>query len=337
MEAEERIRKFMKPDSILIAVLAGFVIDLIFGDPEQIYHPVRLIGRLISASEKTFRGVFPKTEQGERTAGILCAAVVLAVSGTVPALILLLLYRVSFWAGLAVEAFWCWQIVACRQLERESMRVYYALKNNSILAARYELSRIVGRDTQELDRAAITRAAVETVAENTSDGVTAPLFFMMIGGAPLGFLYKSVNTMDSMIGYKNDRYRYFGTAAARTDDVLNYIPARIAGVLMVLTSSGRDFSRKNAWKIFRRDRLKHASPNSAQCESAMAGALSVRLGGSAYYFGTLVEKPTIGDDIRRIEEEDIVRANRLMMRTSVASLILFAAARFLILFLIHLA
>ena len=211
-----------------------------------------------------------------------------------------------------LETFWCFQILAARSLSSESRKVYEKLKESDLPGARRAVSMIVGRDTEKLTEEGVTKAAVETVAENTSDGVTAPLIYMMIGGAPLGFLYKAVNTMDSMLGYKNDRYLYFGRIPAKMDDIFNYIPARITGLLMTAAAFLTGLDGKNAWKIYRRDRRKHASPNAAQTESVCAGALGVQLAGDAVYFGKVYKKEFIGDALRRIEPEDIQRTGRLM-------------------------
>ena len=243
---------------------------------------------------------------------------------TVPGGILYLAYHISFYLGLAVESFMCYQILATKSLKVESDRVYQEIQTGDIARARKAVSMIVGRDTQNLTIEGVTKAAVETVAENTSDGVIAPLFYMVIGGALLGFGYKAVNTMDSMVGYKNEKYQYFGSAAAKFDDVVNYIPARLSAWLMILASAITHMDWKNAKKIFLRDRYNHKSPNSAQTEAAMAGALDVQLAGNAYYFGKLYEKPTIGDPIRPVEPEDIRRANRLMYAASVLGVIVFA-------------
>ena len=249
--------------------------------------------------------------------------VVVTVSTGVPAVILSVAYKYFWQLGLALESFWCYQILATKSLKVESDRVYIALKDKGLEAGRKAVSMIVGRDTQNLTEEGVTKAAVETVAENTSDGVIAPLFYMFFFGAAGGFIYKAVNTMDSMIGYKNDKYLYFGRCAARLDDVANYIPARISGWLMALSTVFVGMDTKNAVKIYRRDRRNHASPNSAQTEAAMAGALDVQLAGNAYYFGKLYEKPTIGDPIRPVEIEDIPRANKLLYATCIVGAILF--------------
>ncbi len=318
-------------DHIVPAVLLGGILDLLIGDPHGLYHPVQLIGKCITLFEKVFRRLFPSGKNGERTAGVCTAVCVIAVSTLIPALVLRLFYHLNFWLGFAVETFWCYQILAARSLRDESMKVYREVKSGDLTKARRAVSMIVGRDTERLDMTGVTKAAVETVAENASDGVVAPLIFLMIGGAAGGFFYKSVNTMDSMIGYVNDRYRWFGTFAARLDDVLNFLPARISGILMVLAASICGKDGKNAMKIFKRDRLKHASPNSAHTEAAMAGALDIRLAGDAWYFGELHRKPYIGDPIREIEPEDIPRANRIMYATALLAFVLSAVVRLLIL------
>ena len=271
------------------------------------------------------RKIFPKTDKGELAAGTVEVILVCLLSGGIPFLILHILYGISVWAGFALETFWCYQLLATKSLKTESMKVYDRLKNGTLEEARYAVSMIVGRDTQSLTEEGVTKAAVETVAENASDGVIAPMLYMAIGGVWLMFLYKGINTMDSMLGYKNDKYLYFGRVAAKLDDLANYIPARISGWLMVAGTVFTGMDTKNAAKIYRRDRRNHASPNSAQTEAAMAGALDVQLAGNAYYFGKLYEKPTIGDPIRPVEPEDIRRANRLMYAASVLGVIVFAA------------
>ena len=299
-----------------IALAAGFLLDLIFGDPRWLYHPVCLIGKLISVLEKGIRRIFPKTYAGELAGGVVETVLVCLFSFGVPAVILSLLYGHFPVTGMILETFWCYQLLATRSLKDESMKVYDRLVNGTIEEARHAVSMIVGRDTQELTDTGVTKAAVETVAENCSDGVIAPMIYMAIGGAPLMFLYKGINTMDSMLGYKNEKYLYFGRCSAKLDDVANFFPARISGWLMVAAAFLCGMDGKNAAKIYRRDRRNHASPNSAQTEAAMAGALDVQLAGNAYYFGKLYEKPTIGDPIRAVEVEDIRRSNRLMYGTA---------------------
>lgn len=312
----------------LIALAAGFFIDLLVGDPRWLYHPVCIIGNLIAFLEKQIRRIFPKTKGGELAGGMVEVLLVCVLSFGIPFLAVRFLYRVSVWAGLALETFWCYQLLATKSLKTESMRVYDRLKNGTIEEARYAVSMIVGRDTQELSEEGVTKAAVETIAENASDGIIAPMFYMAIGGIGLMFLYKGINTMDSMLGYKNDKYLYFGRFAAKLDDVANYIPARLSGWLMALATVFVGMDTKNAIKIYRRDRRNHASPNSAQTEAAMAGALGVQLAGNAYYFGKLYEKPTIGDRIRAVEIEDIRRANVLLYATCILGLVVFLGAAF---------
>lgn len=311
----------------ILALPAGFVLDLIFGDPRWLYHPVCLMGKLIALLEKGIRRIFPKTEKGELAGGCLEVLLICGMSFLVPFGILHILYGWNHWAGFLLETFWCYQLLATKSLKTESMKVYDRLVKGTLEEARRAVSMIVGRDTQNLTREGVTKAAVETVAENASDGVIAPMLYMAIGGVPLMFLYKGINTMDSMLGYKNDRYLYFGRCAAKLDDAANYIPSRISGWLMVAGTFFVGLDTKNAAKIYRRDRRNHASPNSAQTEAAMAGALDVQLAGNACYFGKLYEKPTIGDSIRKVEEEDIPRANRLLYSTSFLGMAVFFVLR----------
>ena len=311
----------------ILALPAGFVLDLIFGDPRWLYHPVCLIGKLISLLEKGIRRIFPKSQKGELAGGCLEVLLVCGLCFLVPFGILHVLYGWQPWLGFLLETFWCYQLLATKSLKTESMKVYDRLVNGTLEEARYAVSMIVGRDTKSLTPEGVKKAAVETVAENASDGIIAPMLYMAIGGAPVMFLYKGINTMDSMLGYKNDRYLYFGRCAAKLDDAANYIPARVSGWLMVAGTLFVGLDTKNAAKIYRRDRRNHASPNSAQTEAAMAGALDVQLAGNAYYFGKLYEKPTIGDAIRKVEAEDIPRANRLLYSTSVLGMVVFFVLR----------
>ncbi|NCB91053.1 MAG: cobalamin biosynthesis protein CobD [Clostridia bacterium] len=314
----------------LLAVGLGFLLDLLFGDPRWLYHPVRIIGKGITLFEKILRGIFPKSKMGERIAGILLVIFIVIFSAGIPFVILSLAYGYQVWLGTAIEAFMCYQLLATRSLKDESKKVYDALKKGDIVKSRRAVSMIVGRDTQELDEQGVTKAAVETVAENTSDGIIAPLLYMVIGGAVLGFAYKAINTMDSMVGYKNDKYRYFGTAAARLDDVVNYIPARLAAWIMILAAYTNGMNGKQAMKIYRRDKNKHASPNSAHTEAVMAGALEIQLAGDAWYFGKLHKKKFIGDPIRPVEIEDILRSHELMYATAVLAFLIFGTIRTLI-------
>ena len=228
-------------------------------------------------------------------------------------------YYISAYVGCAVELVMTYYMLAAKCLKTESMKVYDALESGTIEDARYAVSMIVGRDTENLTKEQIAKAAVETVAENTSDGEIAPMIYLAIGGPVLGFLYKTINTMDSMIGYKNDKFINFGRCAAKLDDVVNYLPARISSYLMINACSflGEEYDRKRAAKIYRRDRYNHASPNSAQTEAACAGALGIKLAGDASYFGKTVKKPYIGDDIRKINTQDIKRADHLLYASAI--------------------
>ena len=306
----------------LFALLLGFLLDLLLGDPRWLPHPIRAIGALIAGLEKVLRKLFPKSQGGELAGGAALVILVLALSGGFTLLVMWLCGKVGLWLRFLAETILCFQLLATRSLKGESMKVYKALKAGDLEGARYAVSMIVGRDTQRLDEAGVARAAVETVAENASDGVIAPLIFLAIGGAPLGMVYKAVNTMDSMVGYKNDQYLWFGRCAAKLDDLVNFIPARLAGLLMCLGAGFSGFDGPNALRIFRRDRKNHKSPNSAHTEAAAAGALHIQLGGPNYYFGKLVEKPAIGDPDHPVEPLDIVRVNRLMYATAFLALVL---------------
>lgn len=315
----------------LAACMAGFALDFIFGDPAWIYHPVRMIGKGIELGERILRRICG--EKHLTAAGGVLWLMTAGLSFLFPLGLLFLAYRIHPGLGFALEAFWCFQILAARSLCRESTKVYDRLQENDLPGARRAVSMIVGRDTESLTAEGVTKAAVETVAENTSDGVTAPLIYLMIGGAPLGFLYKAVNTMDSMLGYKNDRYLYFGRVPAGMDDIFNYIPARLTALLMIAAAYLTGLDGKNAWKIYRRDRKKHASPNAAQTESVCAGALRVQLAGDAVYFGKLYKKEFIGDSLRPIEPQDIRRTQRLMYVTALLVLFLCGGIKAALIFL----
>lgn len=325
---------------ITTMILIAFVLDLLFGDPEWFPHPVVLMGKAISFLERQLRDIFPANPDGELAAGRVMAIIMPVTTYVVVRILLGRLFIVSPMIAWAVNIFLCYQSLAVRSMLRESRNVYHALQTKSLDAARSAVARIVGRETARLGSVGIIRAAVETVAENFSDGVVAPLFYMLIGGAPLALAYKAVNTMDSMVGYKNDRYLNFGRAAALLDDAANFIPSRIAAFLVMGAAfisgekseqdplshrfgSGRLVSMwerrmiaRRSYYIWKRDRRKHESPNSAQTESAMAGALGVQLAGPAVYFGKTVDKPFIGDPLRPIEESDILRANRIFFTGS---------------------
>ena len=311
----------------IAAMLAGFLMDLLFGDPYWLPHPIRLIGNWISFLEKRLLG--SKTEEKhttpeqEQRRGMLLVLAVLSSTVFVTAVLLLGAYRLHPYLGVVIESIMTYQILATKCLQVESMKVYQELKKGDIAASRKVVSMIVGRDTECLDETGVAKAAIETVAENTSDGVTAPLLFLLIGGAPLGFLYKAVNTMDSMLGYKNEKYLYFGRIPAKMDDVFNYIPARLTAWFMIVAAFLTGMDGENAWKIYLRDKRKHASPNSAQSEAVCAGALDVQLAGDAVYFGKVYKKDYIGDAIRKIEPEDILRAGKLMYMTTILMMVVF--------------
>jgi adenosylcobinamide-phosphate synthase len=292
-----------------LAILLGFLLDLLLGDPPSFPHLVRGMGFLISRGEKLLRKIFPAHEQ---LAGTLLTVIVGLVTFSVSLGILLVFYRINIWAGLLAEAILSWQVQAARCMQIEAMKVYAAAASGDLPRARKAVSMIVGRDTANLSMVQVIKAAVETVAENLSDGVIAPLFFTALGGPALGMLYKAVNTMDSMIGYDNERYLFFGRSAAKLDDAANWIPARLSGRLLIGAAAILGFDHKNAARVYRRDRDKHASPNSGHPEAACAGALGLALAGNAWYGGKLLEKPLIGDALREPVPNDIPASIKLM-------------------------
>lgn len=310
-------------------LLSGYLLDLLLGDPRWIYHPVRLMGLMIGGTERLVRRFCGESEKALLAGGVFLVVLVLFETAFFFGGILFAAFTLNRMAGLFVSVFFCWQALAVRSLKIESMNVYRELKTGTLADARKAVSRIVGRDTKALTFEGVTKAAVETVAENTSDGVVAPLFYLALGGPLLGLLYKAVNTMDSMVGYKNDKYLFFGRAAAKLDDAANFLPSRLSALLMVAAAflSGLDW--RGAWRIFKRDRFCHASPNSAQTEAACAGALGIRLAGDAWYFGTLYKKPFIGDDRRPPVPEDIRLACRLLYWTAFLSTALFSGIQLL--------
>ena len=319
----------------ILAFGAGFLLDQLFGDPYFLPHPIRGIGWLIAKTEKTLRAGNPQgnpteREGAERRQGKLLVVIVLLFTGMLSALILFGAYAMHPGLGVVIEAVMTYQILAARCLQVESSKVWKQLNAGSLEEARKAVSMIVGRDTEHLTEEGVAKAAIETVAENTSDGVIAPMLYTALGGPVLGFLYKAVNTMDSMLGYKNETYLYFGRIPAKMDDLFNYIPARLTAWFMVLASFLTGLNGKNAWKIYRRDCRKHASPNSAQSEAVCAGALDVQLAGDAVYFGKIHKKEFIGDPLRKIEAEDIPRAGRLMYVTTVLMLLVFGGIKLLI-------
>ena len=305
----------------MISLIIGYILDIFIGDPHGFFHPIKLIGNMITLVEKKLR-TSCKNKDDERRAGTVLWIIVVGTSFVVPYLLLILASSINMVFAIILESVMCYYLLATKSLRDESMKVYKALKENNIVEARKYLSYIVGRDTENLNESSVAKGAVETVAENTSDGVIAPVIFILIGGAPLGFMYKAINTLDSMVGYKNEKYIDFGRFSAIADDVANYIPSRLSAYIMIIASMILGMDYRNAYKIYKRDRYNHLSPNSAQTESVCAGALNISLGGGNYYGGVLVSKPTIGDDDRPIEAEDIKKANNLMYMTSFLCLIL---------------
>lgn len=310
----------------IAAIICGFILDLIFGDPHWLPHPICLIGNLIGFLDKKLRSLCGPGSAGLLFGGTVMVIIVLSLSFMVPFVILHLAGQVSIWLAFALETLMCYQIFATKCLKDESMHVYEELAKGDLAEARVKLSWIVGRDTKALEEDEVIKGAVETVAENTADGIIAPMFYMFLGGAPLAFLYKGINTMDSMVGYKNDTYLYFGRCAAKLDDLANLLPARVCGLMMILASFLAGFNGPGAWRIFCRDRYNHLSPNSAMTESVVAGALGVQLGGDHFYFGKLVHKDTIGDDLRPVVADDIKAANKILYWTAVLTLAVFTCS-----------
>lgn len=319
---------------IVIALVCGYILDLIIGDPHWLWHPVQGIGMVINLLENCLRKIFPKSKWGELIGGGCLVVLVLGITVIIPWILILLVFRWNIYAGIAIESIMCAQLLATKSLKDESMKVYNKLTKEDLAGARTAVSMIVGRDTKNLTAEGIMKATVETVAENTSDGSIAPMLYMAVGGPVFGFLYKAINTMDSMIGYKNENYIYFGRTAAKLDDAINFIPARLSAYLMIAAAAIKGYEPKNAIKIYIRDRYHHTSPNSAHTEAVTAGALGIQLAGDAYYFGVLYPKKTIGDPIRVIEAEDIKRANKLLYLTAFLGVVGFSIIRCLILYLL---
>jgi adenosylcobinamide-phosphate synthase len=308
--------------SLEYQILIAILLDQLLGDPRRLPHPVRIIGAACVGSERLTRAVLPPF-----AAGICAVALVLGLTGTATWGVIAGATRLHPWLGTAASIFLIYTTIAARDLASHSRQVYAALATGDLSEARKRVGMIVGRDTAALDEAGVTRAAVESVAESMVDGVTAPLFFAVLGGPMGAMLYKTVNTMDSMFGYKNERYLKFGWAAARLDDLANFIPARFTSLMIPAAAFLLRLDSKGSLFILLRDRLKHASPNSGHTEAAVAGALGVQLGGPNLYFGKMMEKPTIGDATRPIEPRDILRVNRLMLLSSAISLLVFLVLR----------
>lgn len=299
----------------------SFLLDLLIGDPKWIPHPVVLIGRTITFLEKRLRGCSPATPEGERSAGRTLVVIVCIASYCSATILLYILSCADPLFAFAGECVLGCLTLATKSLADAALKAYEPLARGDLAAARAAVGKIVGRDTGSLDAEGVGRAAVETVAENASDGIVAPLFYMAIGGVPLAVLYKAINTMDSMLGYRNERHLHFGRAAARLDDIANFLPARLTALLMIPAAGLCGFDWRGAWRVFRRDRRKHASPNAGSPEAACAGALGVRLGGASVYGGLTVEKPFLGDPEKSIDAADILRAVRLLRATAWLALI----------------
>ncbi|WP_434798449.1 adenosylcobinamide-phosphate synthase CbiB [Terrisporobacter vanillatitrophus] len=312
----------------ILSIYTGYALDLIIGDPYSLPHPVRFIGKLISFVEKQIRKI-TTSDKGLKVAGFILWFVVVGVTlGSTS--IVLRLFQFNKVAYFLVNSILIYTTLATKCLKDESEKIYKVLKTGDLEKSRIQLSYIVGRDTTNLNEKEIVRATVETVAENTVDGIIAPLFYGFIGGAPLAMAYKAINTLDSTVGYKNDKYYYLGFASAKIDDIANYIPARLGVILLSLGSLFIGFNFKDALKIGIRDRKNHKSPNCAFSEGAVAGALGIQLGGTNVYFGQEVYKPTIGDKKREIEIEDIVRTNKIMYSSSIISIIIFTTLYYLV-------
>ena len=301
---------------LLIKIWIAFVLDLIFGDPQHVIHPVQVIGKLIEMLEK----ILLRKKYIVLSGGILATLTI----GITFFVCFIISKNVKNPVFTIIEIYLMYTIFSINSLAREGNRVYKILKAGNLEVARKELAYLVSRDTGEMDEKMVIRSTMETISENTVDGIIAPLFYMFLGGLPLAMAYKAINTLDSMLGYKNEKYEKFGKVSARIDDVANFIPARISGILIVVASFVLKYDYKKAFEIFKRDRKNHSSPNSGQSESAVAGALGVQFGGTVSYFGKIVEKPTIGDKMKEFDIEDIKRNIKIMYMTSVVGLIVFS-------------
>ncbi len=316
----------------MISITVGYILDLLLGDPQHSFHPIRLIGNSVLKLEQSLR-IKCKNKDDEYRAGIILWILIVAVSFFIPFFILMIVSKISIVLAIILESILCYYVLATKCLGDEAKKIYESLNKEDINQTRKKLSYIVGRDTENLDEKSIVKATIETVAENTSDGVIAPLFYLIIGGAPLGFAYKAINTLDSMIGYKNEKYLFLGRFSAKADDVANFLPARFASFIMMISAKLLQFDFNNALKIYKRDKYNHLSPNSAHTEAVCAGALRIELGGGNYYKGKFVSKPTIGDDLTTITPEHIIKSIRLMYMTSIVSFVIMMMIRFCIVYL----
>ncbi len=309
-------------DKFIFIIIVAFILDSIIGDPQNPLHPIRFIGNGIYFGINLYKKIGIKNHRFSFVYGVLLSVVIILLSYFLTYEFIILGYRVHKYFGIFIEIILCYFIIAPKALKTESMKVYKDLKDENIEKARVSLSYIVGRDTNNLNKSQLIKGTVETIAENLSDGVIAPLFFIFIGGVPLGFAYKAVNTLDSTMGYRNETFEYLGKFPAKLDDLANFIPARLSALLMIVATICTTKNTKRACFIFKRDRFNHKSPNSAQTESVCAGALGIQLGGDNYYKGILVSKPTIGDNTREPVVYDIVLVNRLMYGTTIICMVI---------------
>jgi adenosylcobinamide-phosphate synthase len=309
--------------SLAVMIGVAFVLDLILGDPKGAPHPVRMLGKAAKALEKLTRAIF----DNQKLAGFVSVLILTTTTYTVSWGLIESVGRVNLQLSFILETLLIYTSLATRSLYDESQPVLVELQQGHEDQARGQLQHIVGRDTQKMNRKQITRATVETISENTIDGVVSPLFYACIGGAPLALTYKCINTLDSMFGYKNEKYLHFGWASARLDDVANWLPARIGGALMVLAATLLGLNGKRAWSTVLCQGQNHLSPNAGIPEAAVAGALGVQLGGAQYYQNRLVEKPTIGKKLKEIEPEDIFKTHQILFASAFLALVVFLSVR----------
>ncbi|ETI88654.1 cobalamin biosynthesis protein [Clostridium butyricum] len=305
----------------------GFILDLLIGDPNNPFHPVRGIGLLASKLETIFRKLL---KNSLKIAGLIVWIITIILTFAITYGIIFVCMKINKYLGVIVQGIIIYFCISAKGLVVEGYKVIKYLNEGNIEKSRKQLSYIVGRDTESLDSKGITRAVIETIAENMSDGVIAPILFAGIFGAAGSMAYKAVNTMDSMFGYKNDKYIEFGYFPAKLDDLFNYIPARVTGILIIISSFFLKRDYKNSLKIYKRDRYNHTSPNSAHPEAAMAGALDIQLGGANYYFGKIVEKPVIGDKIKEIEINDVKKTAEILYLSAGMGFILMVIIKFII-------
>ena len=309
--------------TLVIKIWIAYVLDLIFGDPQNIIHPVQIIGKMINIGEKSLLEKKYKSDRKYKFfAGMILNITVISLTYGITYLI----RRTSENSIIltVAEIYLMYTVFSINSLAREGNRVYNILKEGNIEKARKDLSYLVSRDTGTMDEKMIIRSTMETISENTVDGIVAPMMYMFLGGLPLSMTYKAINTFDSMVGYKNEKYMDFGKFSAKLDDVANFIPARVTVILIVISAMILGYDYKNSLKIFIRDRKNHSSPNSGHAEAGVAGALGVQFGGRVSYFGKEVDKPVIGDKIKNFELEDIKKNIKIMYATSFLSLVLFS-------------